>query len=88
MGTISLAVGFLDQLVNRIYFTPFEWVNLNKYTINIYLYIRTRTLKLFLFCILFASSYLNTEAYSGHTYICLFFLLNLSTTTIVVVIIC
>ena len=63
-------------------------VGKSQYVYNIYLYIRTRMLKLFLFCILFANSCLYTEAYSGHTYICLFFLLNLSTTTMVVVIIC
>ena len=30
---IWLAVGFLDQLVNQIYFAPFQWVNLSTYII-------------------------------------------------------
>ena len=31
---IWLATAFLDQLVNRIYFAPFQWVSLSTYIIN------------------------------------------------------
>lgn len=31
---IWLAVGFLDQLLNQIYFFPFQWVNLSMFIIN------------------------------------------------------